>query len=137
MDHGSILSPEYLSQDLTQISMSETAPLNPAIASDTDLENEDLCDLQETEGQKKNERGPLYILIMYGLSFIISVRGLELYSGDMELLSRCRLMSRVKKTKRRAMRSTFGGCRALLFWCYLPHELQMVLYLDSLLLLCS
>jgi hypothetical protein len=60
MDHGSILSPEYLSQDLTQISMSETAPLNPAIASDTDLENEDLCDLQETEGQKKKLRGDRY-----------------------------------------------------------------------------
>jgi hypothetical protein len=72
--HGSILSPEHLSKDATDISMSETAPLNPAIVSDTDLENEDLCDLPETEGREK-KRGPLYILIMYRLSFIISVGG--------------------------------------------------------------
>jgi hypothetical protein len=55
--------------------MSEAAPLNPTIVSDTNLENEILCDLPETEGQEK-KRGPLYILIMYGLSFIISVGGL-------------------------------------------------------------
>ena len=55
--------------------MSETAPLNPAMASDTDLENEDLCDLQETEGQEK-KTGPVYILIMYRFPFIISVGGL-------------------------------------------------------------
>jgi hypothetical protein len=73
--HGSILSPEYLSQDATPISMSERAPLTPAIESDTDLENEDLCDLPEAEG-KVGKRGPLYILIMYGLSFIISLGGL-------------------------------------------------------------
>jgi hypothetical protein len=75
MARGSILSPEYLSQDATPMSMSETAPLNPAIVSDTDLENEDLCDLPETERQDQ-KRGPQYILIIYGLSFIISVGGL-------------------------------------------------------------
>jgi hypothetical protein len=105
MAHGSILSPEYLSQDATQISMSETAPLNPAMASDTDLENEDLCDLQETEGQEK-KTGPLYILI-------ISVGGLGAALWGYGIIITAQFNEQSKKSQRKGYEKYFWGMQSI------------------------
>jgi hypothetical protein len=112
MAHGSILSPEYLSQDATQISMSETAPLNPAMASDTDLENEDLCDLQETEGQEK-KTGPLYILIMYRFPFIISVGGLGAALWGYGIIITAQFNEQSKKSQRKGYEKYFWGMQSI------------------------
>jgi hypothetical protein len=112
MAHGSILSPEYLSQDATQISMSETAPLNPAMASDTDLENEDLCDLQETEGQEK-KTGLLYILIMYRFPFIISVGGLGAALWGYGIIITAQFNEQSKKSQRKGYEKYFWGMQSI------------------------
>lgn len=60
---------------------SETAPLNPAHVEDVNPEldpySDDARDSTETEiPYRKTRRDPLYILIFYGLSFVVSVGGL-------------------------------------------------------------